>query len=287
MTANYKTPDRILAGLSARQLLVLGIAGIATWLLFLTLVRRMPPVAAGLICAPILAAGALGAARAADGTPMDRFALMALRYLVSAKDVVRAPRGLSAASRRLMGRVREFEIPVVEVTDDGLVDAADFGTSAVVRSSAVNFQLRSEQEKGALTDGYARLLNSLEGPTQFLVSSRPVDAEMLITGVEESAAFLPHPALTESALDFCRFFGSLLASEDVLRHEVFVCIRDPKKGPTVGTALGRRAESLIARLRDIGIRAYRADAEECRSIVSAAANPQRARKAIRVDGGAQ
>lgn len=287
MTANYKTPDRILAGLSARQLLVLGIAGIATWVLFLTLVRRMPPAAAGVVCAPILAAGALGAARASDGTPMDRFALMVIRHLVSAKDLVLAPRGLSAAARRLMGRVQEFDIPVVEVTDDGLVDAADFGTSAVMRSSAVNFQLRSEQEKGALTDGYARLLNSLEGPTQFLVSSRPVDAEMLITGVEESAAFLPHPALTESALDFCRFFGSLLASGDVLRHEVFICIRDPKKGPTVGTALGRRAESVTARLRDIGIRAYRTGAEECRSIVSAAVNPQRARKAIRVDGSAQ
>lgn len=271
--ADYETADRIVAGLTVRQLLVLSITGLGVWGLFLAVSEVASTVLAGIVCAPIGALGAVLVAKAPDGTPMDRFLYLAVRHLIAPNRLVLAPQGLAKLALRSMGRVGVVDLPVRAISEDGSVDVCGWGISAVMKATAINLQLRSESERKIITDSFGRLCNSLDAGVQVLVSARPIDAEAIVADIEREAAFLPHPALTESAHDYCRYFRSLISGGDVLRHEVFVCIRESKKGKGAAVALERRAQGISTFLRDSGIPAERLQSGECEGVVSRAMDP--------------
>jgi hypothetical protein len=271
--ADYETADRIVAGLTVRQLIVLAITAVTAWSLFLSISHATSMLVAGILCAPVGVAGAVLIANAPDGTPMDRYLLLLIRHVLSPRGLVAAPAGLPKLARKLMGRVGAVDIPVREVSAAGFIDVGRWGTSAVMRASAINLRLRSEGERQVITDCFGRLGNSLNAPVQILVSARGIDAGAIVSRVEEAAPFLPHRSLSTSALDYCRYFRSLIADENVLRHEVYVCLREPKKGSAATAALERRAESMSTFLREAGIKAERLEADPCELAISAAIDP--------------
>jgi PrgI family protein len=76
--ADTGQPDRILAGLTARQLGILMLAGLPAGLLFLAARPLLPlPVAAGLAAPPLLVGVALALGRR-DGVSLDRLAVAAV-----------------------------------------------------------------------------------------------------------------------------------------------------------------------------------------------------------------
>lgn len=263
-------PDRIAFGLTARQLAVVTATGLVVWALFLALAESLTPAAAGAISVPLASLGLIAATHAPDGTPMDRFLLRALSYLLAPKLRVLAPEGLPARRR---GRSRRgvVDVPIVDVSRSGFVEMPG-ETAALLKASGINLRLRADAERSAVSDAFGRLLNSLDGPVQFLVSSTRTDAEDLVASVEAAAPFLPHRLLTESSLDFCSFFRSLAQDEGLLRRRMLVCLKE-RSGSGAEVALIRRADQIGARLREAGIRAVRLEGEECRNAVLEAADP--------------
>lgn len=261
--ANVDMPDRIMAGLTARQLLIIGLDGLVIWTLIALLRQVLPPVVLGLVCLPVAAAGFAVATSSSHGTSLDRLALLAIGFIRSPKRLVLAPEGLRQARSSAA-----IEAPLLGIAGDGVLDLGSAGFALISRASGLNLSLRAEKEQVSLVEGFGRLLNSLDGPMQFLIRSERVDLTHLIANIEETAGALPHPALEESARAHAGFLRSLGTSRQNLRREVLMSFRELADSPEEAEQkLARRFGEAETALRGLGIRITRLSNEEAARVL--------------------
>jgi hypothetical protein len=179
--ANIDQPDRILAGLTARQLAVLVVAGLPAAVLFLAARPLLPlPVATALAAPPLLIGIALALGRR-DGISLDRLALAALaqqlgpRRLVPAPDGVISPSAWHASATAGQAPPAPLRPPARGLGGDGIVDLGAQGAALVCEASTVNFALRTPAEQQALIGAFARALHAVTAPVQVLVRVERAD----------------------------------------------------------------------------------------------------------------
>ncbi|HET6770667.1 MAG TPA: PrgI family protein [Actinomycetota bacterium] len=279
--ADVDMADRIFAGLTARQLLILGGHGTLLLALYVGLGESVPLPVFGAVAAPIALIGLLWATTSPEGTTWERIGLAALRHFRTPRRHVLAPEGLQPTPDWLFGAdesVTPLELPVQGASPDGHVDLGSDGVAAICRASSINLALRSEAEQMALVEGFARLLNALDAPIQFLVRSNRADLRGVVEELEERAAGLPHPALEAAAKEHAAFLGHLAALRDVLHRQVLVCFREPAGGSPKESMsrLDHRVEESAALLRGMGIRLVRLEGEEATDLLVRASDPEAA-----------
>lgn len=272
--ADIDRDDRLLAGLTGRQLLVLAAGVAAVAVVVDGLGGAVPgPVVAAAACPPALVSLAMAFGRV-DGLPGDRLAGLGLRWVRRPRRVVPAPAGLPAGLLARRRGVGALELPAEGVGDDGVVDLGPAGSALVCRSSSLNFGLRTPAEQQGLVAAMAAWLNSLSHPVQIVVRAEPVDVGRLVDELEADAPSLPHPDLERAARDHARFLGELAARRDVLRREVLVVFRDPARpGPAVAAGLRRRAEDAASALGAAGLVVARLDEADALATLARSANP--------------
>jgi hypothetical protein len=272
--------DRIFAGLTARQLLILGGHGLVLALLYFGFGERVPLPLFAAVGVPIALVGLVWATTSPEGSTWERIGLAALRHFRKPRRRVLAPDGVEPPPDWFFGAaepVAPLEFPV-EGASDGHIDLGPQGATAVCRATSLNFGLRSETEQRALVEGFARLLNALDAPVQFLVRSGRADLRAVIEALEERAGRLPHPALEEAAREHAAFLRSLASRRDVLERQVLVCFREPQGGaPEEAVArLDHRVEESAALLRGMGVRLSRLEAEQAAELLVRASDPEAA-----------
>ncbi|WP_432850630.1 PrgI family protein [Amycolatopsis sp. CA-161197] len=259
--ADVDRPDRILGPLTARQLAILGIAGLGLCGLY-SLTRTVVALPVFLIVAvPLGLTFTVLALGQRDGLSLDRLALAAVRQLLSPRHRVAAPEGVRAAPAWLTaqqpeshtrGRKRRpvsaepvspapLELPATGVADTGaqagIVDLGADGLAVIAVCSTVNFSLRMPAEQEALVASFARYLHSLTAPVQILVRAERLDLAPQITQLRARAGGLPHPALEAAARDHADFLAELTAQADLLRRQVLLVLREPlRTGPTAAAS---------------------------------------------------
>lgn len=277
--ADVDMVDRIFAGLTARQLAILGAHVLALWALWLGIGKSMPPYAFGALALPVAAFGLLWATSTVEGTTLERILGAAVRHFARPRRRVLSPEGVPELPRwwgpRAAG-LASVALPVERLAQEGHVELGDEGLAIACRASSLNFALRSEREQRALVEGFGRLLNALEAPAQLLVRSERADLRVLIDSIEERAPALPHPALEEAAREHAEFLRSLASRRDVLSRQVLVCLREQGNPEGARARLERRAEEASALLRGLGVRLDRLDAGETAALLARASDPEAA-----------
>jgi hypothetical protein len=272
--------DRIFAGLTARQLLILGGHGLLLVLVYGALGESVSLPVFAVLAVPVALVGLLLATTSPEGTTWERIGLAAVRYLRRPRRRVLAPEGLEPTPDWLFGAehtVAPLEVPIQDATPDGHVDLGTHGVAALCRASSLNFALRSEVEQDALVEGFARLLNALDAPVQFLVRSNRADLRAMVDLLEEGAVGLPHPALEDAAREHAEFLRSLASRRDVLQRQVLVCFRDPSGSSSESASrLDHRVEEAAALLRGMGIRLTRLEGDEATDLLVRASDPEAA-----------
>jgi PrgI family protein len=271
--ADIDTPDRIVFGLTGRQLVIVGAAAAGAWFAYRALGTHVPPIAlvvAGIPIAGIVAVIALGCR---DGLGMDAWLAAALRLYRTPR--LQAPAGTTPANSPLVATVgalvapAPLRLPADAITPDGLVRTSD-RAAAVVAAGTVNLALRTGQEQAALLDAMARWLNSLTGPAQIVVCTQRVDLEPYAARLEADAATLAHPALSDAACDHAAFLRELAATRDPLRRSVLVVVgADPRER---GGAARRGADTARA-LAALGVPARLLDGPAYTAALAAAVDP--------------
>ncbi|WP_413116197.1 PrgI family protein [Streptomyces sp. CY1] len=265
--ADVDREDTVLANLTARQLLILAVAGIVlygTW----TAVRDVVPLAVfAVVAIPIAVATVLLALGRRDGIALDRLALAAIRQRMSPHHRVAAPEGIHPAPAWLTHRATRnsqdfktkgkiapaaLELPAEGVSETGVVDLGTDGVAALAVCSTVNFSLRTPTEQESLTAAFGRYLHSLTAPVQVLVRTERLDLTGQISELREQAPRLPHPALEEAAREHADYLAQLGAQSDLLCRQVLLVLREPLGaqrgvdglgGPSPLAAFTRRARS--------------------------------------------
>lgn len=281
--ADVDMADRIFAGLTVRQLLILGADGLLLWMLFFAIGERIGPAAFGALAAPVAAAGLVVATARPEGMWIEQLLVHALRFWAAPRRRVLAPEGIPPRPRWLprAERLAPVETPVAAVERSGIVDLGEEGTVLLARATSLNFGLRSEQEQAALVEGFGRMLNSLDAPVQFVVRAEPANLDSLVEGIEHEAPTLPHPDLERAAREHAAFLRSLSGRRDVLRRSLLLCFRDPRTSAEAAPNLARRIDEAQTLLRGIGIRLDRLEAHEAVDAIA------RACGAPRMDGARQ
>ncbi|MFF4810019.1 PrgI family protein [Micromonospora chersina] len=270
MPADVDAPDKVLYGLTFRQLAILAVAALAFYGAWQTLHAVVPALV--LVGAAVVLGVAVGRR---DGLPLDVWLLAAVRHS-------RAPRALSTtdtttevpdwvqAPASKVTLPAPLTLPADAIDDGGEIRLAGV-RAAMVAAASVNLALRTPDEQAALVDTFGRWLNSLSAPTQIVVSAQPVDLQGAARTLAEAADQLPHPALAEAAADHARFLGDLATRRDPLRRQVLIVTR------TTGgeRAARRRAEDTVRALAGLGVTTRALDGAAVTAALAAAADPYR------------
>src|SRR6266508_1341516 len=274
--ADLDRPDRILGGLSARQLSILTTGGLAAWVLEALLEPLVGlPAAVTLAAPPALVAIAL-ALGWRDGLPLDRLAAAGLGWWRQPRRRVVAPDGIPttpAWAGPRGPRVAPLDGPVHGLDPVGMVDLGRQGWALVCQATPVNLSLRTPAEQQALLASFARLLHALTGPMQVLVRSDRADLTPLVTTLQEQAAALPHPGLEQAALAYGRWLDTLPGDREVRRRQLLVVFHQPPHATNPAGVLLRQAEQAAGLLAAAGVTLTPLGGEEAAQVLHAVANP--------------
>ncbi|GAA4470996.1 PrgI family protein [Phytohabitans houttuyneae] len=273
--ADVEAPDKILLGLTARQVGILAAAGLLAYLLWRAGASRLPtPVLAfGLV--PLTAVAVVLALGRRDGLSFDRWLVAALRAarhprrLVPAGDAVVAPPRWAPAAPGTGPTVAGLRLPVHAITDAGAIVVGAHTSTALVAVSTVNIGLRTGQEQAAMIGGFARWLHALSGPTQIVVSTRRVDLAVHADRILDTAQ--PNPALAEAAYAYAGFLLDVAEQRDPLWRTV--TIAHTATGRHAPVEAMRQAEHTAGALAALGAATRVLDGRTVVGVLAAAADP--------------
>jgi hypothetical protein len=278
MPADVDAPDKVLYGLTFRQLAILAVAAVVFYGGWRSLHTLLPvPVLLG--ATVVLGGLVFGlAVGRRDGLPMDRWLLASIRHhrapkaLSTTGTTSRTPAWVDAPAGR-MPLPAPLKLPAQAIADDGEI-ALPGAHAAIVAATTVNLALRTPGEQAALVDTFGRWLNSLSTPTQVVVSAQPVDLASHATTLDATAHALPQPALQAACADHARFLDDLAHRRDPLRRQVLIVTRAPSGGRGVHAAR-RRADDTARALSGLGVITRALDGDAATAAIAACADPYR------------
>lgn len=287
LPADIEMEDRLAFGLTARQLVILGLAALVSYGVYAAAGSVLPLPVAVALAAPLAVVGVALALGRHAGLSGDRIALAAARHLLQARRRV--------AGQRLPGRLPDapeqpsvslLRVPVRAILASGVVELVD-GTSALLLAAAgTNWALRSEEEQAALADAYAKWLNSLIEPTTITVRSEPVDLSGHARAIEDASRALPHPALRRCAHTYARFLAELASEGDGLRRRQIVVVLSTRarKRETAASELERRASETTGLLAAAGVELEALDGQRATGLLLGALEPPGPPAGAHMDG---
>lgn len=278
MPADVEREDKILAGLTARQLIILATPALGLWLLYQATGHLVPPLVLVAVAVPVMGVAVAAALVQRDGLSLDRLALAALRFLRSAKrratDAGSAAPVPSWVDARTPSLPSPLDLPVRAISDEGVVDLAEHGCAVLVSCSTVSFALRTPAEQAGLVNGFASYLNSLNTPVQLVVRAESIRLDPLVDALDQAAPQLPHPALERAARDHADFLAGLSQSRDLLRRQILLVVReDGGHAAHAATTARRRAEDATRALAAAGSRARVLTGPEVFAVLASATDP--------------
>jgi hypothetical protein len=278
MPADVDAPDKVLYGLTFRQLAILAVAGAvlyAAWNALHTVVP-VPVLLGGAVVIGGVVFGLAVARR--DGQPMDLWLLAAVRHsrapkaLTTTDATSRTPDWVQPGKQPRVALPAPLRLPADAIGDDGQISLSG-ATAAMVAATTVNLGLRTGDEQAALLDTFGRWLNSLSTRTQVLVSAQPVDLSSHATALADAAPTLPHPALRDACADHAAFLADLAEHRDPLRRQVLIVSRT--NAGERGHSARRRADDTVRSLSGLGVTTRALDGHAATAAIAAAADPYR------------
>jgi len=286
--ADLDAPDRIMLGLTTRQVAVLAVAVVPIYLAWQILAGRVPVPVMVAATSPVAALAAAVAMGRRDGVGLDAWLLAAFTHRCSPRRLLPghpspavpdwAPRTVPTSPAET-GRLGVLQLPTSAIDEDGMLLT---GASAValVASTTVTANLNSPAEQAAQVGAFARWLNALTGPVQMILSTTRLDLGAHVERVVEQAHALTSPALAGAAVDYAWFLLDLMESHDPLQRTVTIACTSPSTGASRGGGTGwearRRAAATADALSAVGVRCRVLNAGEVTAVLSTATDPYRA-----------
>ncbi|WP_349876320.1 PrgI family protein [Micromonospora sp. HUAS YX12] len=276
--ADVDTPDKIVYGLTARQLAILAVAGVIGYGIFRAVGTLLPQPVLIAILTPLAGAAIVLALGRRDGLSMDAWLLSAVRHTRSPKRMAPAAAGRptaapawAPATETPAPAVPVLRLPATAISDTGVIDAGSHAV-ALVACTTVNIWLRTGDEQAALIGSYGRWLNSLSGPVQIVISAQRVDLSSHAQRIAEGAETIASPALAGAARDYAAFLDDLAVRRDPLWRTVTVAVTAAgDKGRD--TEVLRRAEHAASALSALGAQTAVLDGGRAAAVLTCATDP--------------
>lgn len=133
----------------------------------------------------------------------------------------------------------QTHLRMAEVRDNILI-LKNGGARAVLKTSSINFNLKSEEEQNAIIYSYQNFLNSLEFPIQILVRSKRLDIDDYIDSVKKLGAKQENKLLQEQTYEYAQYIKRLVEYADIMAKEFYVVLPyDPIRTPQESAGTGK------------------------------------------------
>lgn len=121
-----------------------------------------------------------------------------------------------------MPNTKDF-IPV-ETVKENTVILKDGSVVMIIQTSAVNFDLLSEQEQLAIIGSFAALLNSLSFSIQILIRSKKLDISHYLSTLKEAEKKQHNPLLQLMMQHYRAFVAAIIRDNEVLDKQFYVVL---------------------------------------------------------------
>ncbi len=107
---------------------------------------------------------------------------------------------------------------------DGVLLLKDGSLRAVVKVSAINFELRSSDEQHALLQQFGAFVNSIDFPIQMIAHSRRYDISAYLALIKTASEQLTNDLLKIQATEYIRFVGELSDLANIMQKNFYVVL---------------------------------------------------------------
>lgn len=115
------------------------------------------------------------------------------------------------------------QIRIKEVKD-GILILPGNKYRAILETSAINFELKSEDEQDQLIDNFQNFLNSLPCSLQILIRVREVDIDRYLEEFAKSQSEETEEIYKEQVENYCGFIKNLVSGNKILSRRFYVVI---------------------------------------------------------------
>lgn len=171
-----------------------------------------------------------------------------------------------------MPNTKDF-VPISRIKDN-LVILNDGSMAMVIQTSAVNFDLLSENEQLAIIGSFAAFLNSLTFSIQILIRSKKLDISHYLNTLKEAEKIQTSPLLQLMMQRYRAFVAAIIRDNEVLDKQFYVVLaispielgvvsttNYDKNLPKALTILGPRRDHILKQLSRIGLKSTLLDDE--------------------------
>lgn len=125
-------------------------------------------------------------------------------------------------------------LPLSEIRDS-LVVLKNGGLRAVLQVSAINFNLKSEEEQQALIYSYQSFLNTLNFPVQIVIRSKKLDIDAYIDSFEVIAKNHDNALMKNLTHEYMEYVKKLVEYADIMEKQFFIVVSyDPIRSRDTG-----------------------------------------------------
>ncbi len=194
------------------------------------------------------------------------------------------------------------ELVAVADIKDSIILLKNGSLRAMIEVSAVNFELRSEEEQTGILQNFQRFLNSVDFPLQMIVNSRQLNMDEYLKTVDAVAESATNELLKIQAIEYSKFVKELLELSNIMTKHFYVVLPfyvyetptstglletaksifkksqtvvqiKPEQLETYRTQLMQRAELILDGLIGIGLKAHLMEGQEINNLYYSLYNP--------------
>ena len=107
---------------------------------------------------------------------------------------------------------------------DGILILPNNQYRAVLQVSALNFELKSEEEQDAIIDTYESFLNSVGTSLQILIRTREIDMDKYLEDLTERLDGEVEPVYRDQLKNYDEFIRSLITSNKILTRHFYLIV---------------------------------------------------------------
>lgn len=117
----------------------------------------------------------------------------------------------------------QTHLRVAEIREN-VVILKNGGARAILETTSINFNLKSEDEQNAIIYSYQNFLNSLEFPVQILIRSKKLDIDDYIDQVKKLGDKQENRLLQEQTYEYAQYIKKLVEYADIMQKEFYVIV---------------------------------------------------------------
>jgi len=117
----------------------------------------------------------------------------------------------------------QLHLKIAEIRDNVLV-LKNGGMRAILQTSSVNFNLKSEPEQQSIIISYQGFLNTLEFPIQIVVRSKKLDIQKYLENLEVVAEKQMNPLLKKETFEYKEYIKKLVEYADIMEKLFYVVV---------------------------------------------------------------